>query len=67
MPKYALIRNNIVFNVILAENDVEFLEHLRTFHQADEIVEADDNCEIDGSYTNGVFTRKPIPEPIVEE
>lgn len=67
MANYALVRNNIVCNIIVADDDAEFLEHLCTFHQADEIVEAKENCEIGGSYTNGIFTRVPTPEPSIEE
>lgn len=67
MANYALIRNNEVQNIILIDNDPELLEHFRAFHNADEIIEATNDSEIGGTYANGIFTRKPIPEPIVEE
>ena len=67
MAKFALIRNNKVQNIIAIENDPELLEHFRIFHKADEIVEAQENCEIDGAYTNGIFERKPIEIQNTEE
>lgn len=62
MFKYALIKNNIVLNIIVSENDAEFLENLRTFHQVDEIVESKENCEIGGTYIDGLFYRIPASE-----
>lgn len=41
MPNYALIRNNQVLNVIVADDDADFLEHLRSFHNADLIIQSD--------------------------
>lgn len=67
MANYALIRNNEVQNIIAIDNDPELLEHFRAFHNADEIIEATNDSEIGGTYANGIFTRKPIPELIVEE
>lgn len=71
MPNYALIKNSKVINIIVADNDESFLEHLKTFHNCDEIVESSENCEIDGTYVDGVFYRKPVEEvpplAVVEE
>jgi hypothetical protein len=41
MSNYALIRNNEVLNVIVADDDADFLEHLRSFHNADLIIQSD--------------------------
>jgi hypothetical protein len=61
MAKYALIRNNIVLNTILAENDPEFLEHLRTFHRADLLIESE-TAGVDDIYNpeNQTFTRPVV-------
>ncbi len=71
MPNYALIKDSTVVNIIVADNDEAFLEHIKTFHNCDEVVEAKENCEIGGTYENGIFNRKPVEEvpvlPVVEE
>jgi hypothetical protein len=68
---FALIKDNVVNNIIVADNDPEFLEILRVHHNCDEVVEAKENCEIGGTYENGIFNRKPVEEvpvlPVVEE
>ena len=67
MTIYAYIKNGIVTNIAHfdGEQSAESLSFIASRVQADEIVLEAENCEIGGTYENGVFTRKPIP--VVEE
>lgn len=54
MSKYAIIENGVVTNVVVADSAIGV-----------NWVEAGENCEKGGTYSNGVFTRKEVPvEPI---
>lgn len=67
MTTYAYIKDNVVFN--LAQFDgvqsPETLAFIASKVNADEIVLSAENCAINGTYTDGVFTLPP--EPVVEE
>lgn len=49
MAIFALMKDGLVKNLILADNDPEFLEHLRVIHEADEILPGE-SCRIGGAY-----------------
>lgn len=54
MSKYAIIENGVVTNVVVADSAL-----------GANWVEAGENCEKGGTYSNGVFTRKERPvDPI---
>ena len=63
MKTYALIKNNIVENVIIFDNPTEeILAQFKTLHNADFIIEADSSAAVDGEYDGTRFWPvKPLP------
>lgn len=69
MKNYALIRNNIVDNVIvIAEPTEELLQQVKELHAADLLIEADENACIGGEYDGTRFwTVQPFPSWVKNE
>ncbi len=67
MTTYAYIKEGIVTNIAHfdGEQSAETLSFIASRVGADEIILEAQDCEIGGTYANGVFTR--APEPVVEE
>jgi len=57
MTKYAVVDNEIVENVILAEEGFEI--------EGKVLVPFGEGCAIGGTYANGIFTPPELPEPPV--
>lgn len=69
MKNYALIRNNIVENIIVIENPTEeLLQQVKELHAADLLIEADQSAAIGGEYDGTRFwTIQPFPSWVKDE
>jgi hypothetical protein len=72
---YAIIKNNIIENIIIIDINIMLIEELKSLYEADEIIELNledsDNishCVIGASYVDSKFKRpKPYPSWVFDE
>jgi hypothetical protein len=69
MKSYALIKNNIVENIIVFDNpSEELVQQFKEIHNADLLIETTDSCAVGGEYDGTNFwTIKPFPSWVKNE